>query len=253
VVACAVSAALGFAAAGVGRSWSAGAASPERTPEGSAAVLGVHTTERLVALTLDDGPDPRWTPQVLDLLHRYDATATFFDTGLNAVAHPDLIAAEIAGGHEIGGHTWSHAHLTTLPTAAVEEEIVNGAQAIHGAGAPMPTYFRPPYGESDDAVEVLAAANGYRTVWWNLAVERFVNHTPDIAGGVAKMLSRVHPGSIILAHDGGVPDRARTMQALPLLFDGLKARGYRVVDVSTLLAASPGIRRAPAPAPSVAP
>jgi len=242
--------ALGFGIAGVSRVWSAQEASSERGPVKSVSVFRVHTTERLVALTFDDGPDPRWTPQVLEVLHRYGAGATFFDTGINALAHPDLIAAEIAGGHEIGDHTWSHPDLRRLSPSAMRAELAKGADAIHAAGAPMPRLFRPPYGSTDDAVSVAAAAAGYRTVRWNLGLEHYVNHELGVVEGVEAVLGRVQPGSIILAHDGGIPDRARTMQALPLLLEGLRARGYRVVDASTLLASAPRVSPAPA---SVAP
>lgn len=248
MVACLVSAALGFTAAELGRPWSTRAtaheARAEARAEGGPPLSSVHTTGRLVALTFDDGPDPRWTPEVLDLLRRSNASATFFVTGLNAVAHSDLVGAEVNGGNEIGDHTWSHPDLRTLAAPAIESEIVRGGAGIRAAGAPAPQLFRPPYGESDDAVAVVADAEGYRTVLWSLALEHYVDHTPDLAGGVEALLDRVHPGSIILAHDGGVPNRGRTLQALPLLLAGLKAQGYRVVDVSTLLAAA---RTAPSP------
>jgi len=243
----AVSVALGFGIAGVDRAWSAREASSERRPFKSAAIFQVHTAQRLVALTFDDGPDPRWTPQVLDLLHRYGASATFFDTGINAQAHPDLIAAEIAGGHEIGDHTWSHPDLRSLPPPAMEAEMVRGAEAIHAAGAPIPQLFRPPYGSSDDTVAIVAAAQGYRTVRWNLALEHYVNHRLGVVEGVEALLGRVRPGSIILAHDGGVPERSRTLEALPLLLKGLEARGYRVVDASTLLASTQRVPPGPVP------
>ncbi len=229
---------VGAAGAGVSHSWAAREPSSVRQAEQAAVVSNVATTQRLVALTFDDGPDPRWTPQVLDLLGRYDARATFFDTGMNALAHPDLIGVELGSGNEIADHTWSHAHLPTLSRVAIETEIVKGAEAISGAGAPRPRLFRPPYGASNDAVEDIAMAKGFRTVWWNVAVERYVNHAATIAQGVDAVLARVRPGSIILAHDGGVPDRSRTVQALPLLLEGLKARHYDVVTVATLLAAA---------------
>jgi len=237
VVACAVSVALGLAGAAFSHSWSAGETAHARESDTST-VFDVHTTRRLVALTFDDGPDPRWTPQVLDLLLRYDARATFFDTGMNALAHPDLVGLEISGGNEIADHTWSHAHLPALSRAAIETEIVKGAEAIRGAGAPTPGLFRPPYGASNDGVEAVAKTEGLRTVGWNVAVEHYVNHTATIAEGVDAVLGRIRPGSIILAHDGGIPDRARTMRALPLLLEGLKARHYEVVTIGTLLAAA---------------
>lgn len=238
MVACAVSAAVGFGAAGLSRPWSAGAAESDGKADKSTTVVDVPTTQRLVALTFDDGPDPRWTPQVLELLHRHNATATFFDTGLNAMARPDLVAAEVEAGDGVGDHTWSHPHLTKLPPPAIDAEIVKGAGAIQRAGAPAPHLFRPPYGASNEAVGVLAGAEGYRTVLWSLALDHYLSHTSDTTGAVAALLDRVRPGSIILAHDGGVPDRARTLQALPMLLRGLEARGYRIVDVDTLLAAA---------------
>lgn len=237
MVACAVSAALGFGAAVLSRPWSAGAAASDGKPDQST-IVDVRTTRRLVALTFDDGPDPRWTPQVLELLHRHGATATFFDTGLNAMARPDLVAAEIGAGNGVGDHTWSHPHLTHLGASAIDAEIVRGAQAIQRAGAPEPRLFRPPFGASNETVAVVADAEGYRTVLWSVALEHFLSRTSDTNAAVAAVLDRVQPGSIILAHDGGVPDRTRTLQALPMLLEGLETRGYRVVDVEALLAAA---------------
>jgi len=206
-------------------------------------VTRVRTDQRLVALTFDDGPDPRWTPRVLELLRQHHASATFFDVGRHALEHPDLVRAELDSGHEVGNHTWSHPDLRNLSTSAVRDEITRGAEAIRGAQAHAPRLFRPPYGSSDDAVRAVAEVEGYRTVMWDVCLERYVNHTSDIAGGVDLLMGRVRPGSIILAHDGGVPDRTRTMQALPLLLSRLAERGYRVVDITTLLAAA---RPAPA-------
>jgi len=229
---------LGFGAAALSRPWSAGAAASDGRSDKGTAVVDVRTTQRVVALTFDDGPDPRWTPRVLDLLHRHDAKATFFDTGLNAVARPDLVAAEVGAGHGVGVHTWSHPHLTRLGASAIEAEIVRGAEAIQRAGAPEPRLFRPPFGASNETVDVVADAEGYRTVLWDLALEHYLSRTSDTTAAVAAVLNRVRPGSIILAHDGGVPDRTRTLQALPMLLEGLEARGYRVVDVEALLAAA---------------
>src|SRR5437899_2654938 len=103
------------------------------------------------------------------------------------------------------------------------------------AGAPRPKLFRPPKGLTDEVVGVLANANRYRTIFWDLTVEHFVDHAGVVAG-VDELLEKVRPGSIILAHDGGIPNRARTVHALPLLLRGLRARGYRIVSVSQLLA-----------------
>ena len=203
----------------------------------------VLTKQRMVALTFDDGPDPRWTPHVLDLLRQYHAHATFFEVGKNVAAHPDLVHAVLNDSNEVADHTWDHPDLELLPAAQVGEEITAGADAFRQVGAPAPKYFRPPKGFTDEAIGVLADANQYRTIFWDLCLERFVDHTPDMRDAVDDMLTRVRPGSIILAHDGGIPDRTKTMKTLPMLLEGLKARGYKMVDVTQLLKAADHLNR----------
>jgi peptidoglycan/xylan/chitin deacetylase (PgdA/CDA1 family) len=207
--------------------------------EGSAAthhgaIFGVGTSQKAVALTFDDGPDPRWTPDVLALLAKDKARATFFVVGRRATQHPDLVAMEVRAGDEVGNHTWNHKRLKGLPPAAIGAELEDGEKAIRRAGAPAPRYFRPPYGAADQTMAAVAAAHGYRTVYWGLCVERFSNHHPPGAA-VRAILRRVRPGMIILAHDGGPPDRSRTMAVLPAVLRGLARRGYRIDDVTQLM------------------
>jgi len=239
VAACLLSAAAGFALAVVIGPRTG--ITPRRRPR-SVVFFRARTTKRIVALTFDDGPDPRWTPRVLELLHEHRAHATFFLIGRNAQAHPELVHDELAEGHEVGNHTYDHPDLETLTPAQVSGEIDKGAQALEQAGAQKLKYFRPPKGLTDEVVGVIADVHRYRTIFWDLTLEHFVDHA-EIFQGVQVLLSRVRPGSIILAHDGGIPNRTRTMQALPILLDGLKARGYRMVDVSQLLSVSKGANR----------
>jgi peptidoglycan/xylan/chitin deacetylase (PgdA/CDA1 family) len=180
---------------------------------------------------------------VLALLRQYHAHATFFEVGKNVVAHPDLVHAVLDDGNEVADHTWDHPDLEIMPVAEVSREINDGAKAITSVGAPSPKYFRPPKGLTDDVVGVLANANQYQTVFWDLCLEAFVDHTPNMPEEVNDMLTRVRPGSIILAHDGGIPDRTKTMKTLPMLLEGLKARGYKMVDVTTLLKAARHLNR----------
>ena len=201
-------------------------------------VHAVRVHARVVALSFDDGPDPRWTPRVLALLRRYRARATFFVTGENALAHPGLLRDEVAAGDEVGDHTYSHPYLTRLNADVVRQQIKEAALAIQQAGAPRPTLFRPPYGLIDRTIERAAQADNLRLILWSVCVERFVNHGPSRAE-VARILSRVRPGAIILAHDGGIPDRRRTLAALPLLLGALQRRGYQIVTVGRLLAQQP--------------
>lgn len=205
-------------------------------------VFRVETTSKVVGLSFDDGPDPNYTPQVLDLLAKMKARATFFVVGVNALAHRDLVARVLAEGHTIGNHTYDHASLETLDPEEVADEIERGEKAIVEAGAPKPRLFRPPRGLTDEVVAVFADAERYRTIFWNLAVEHYVLHAP-IHVAAWRILARVRPGDIVLAHDGGqgggpgsrVINRSRTVEALPLLLEGLADHGLEVVDIPTLL------------------
>ena len=210
------------------------------------ALFRVRTREAVVALTFDDGPDPAYTPTVLDLLDRAGARATFFAIGVNATARPRLLDRVVAAGHTIGNHTFDHRDLELLTPAQVAREIDRGEQRIIAAGAPRPTLFRPPKGLTDEVVGVFADADRYHTVFWDHCLEHHVDHAPTIEDGVRALLRKVRPGSIILAHDGGhiaapnrpVIDRTRTMEALPVLLRGLHRLGYRMTDVPGLLAST---------------
>lgn len=211
------------------------------------AMFGVRTKEKVVAMSFDDGPDARYTQHVLDLLASHRSHATFFEIGANALGLPKLTLATLAAGHSIGNHTHDHPDLEQFNPSQVDVEIERGADAIAKAGAPRPEFFRPPKGLTDEVVGVLADAEKYRTVFWGSCVEAFVLHQ-DVAAGVEAMLNRIQPGDIVLAHDGGhvigFPDRPtlsreRTMKALPMLFDGLAQRGFKVVDVPRLLQVGP--------------
>lgn len=204
-------------------------------------LFGVTTSQKVVGLTFDDGPDPRWTPTAVDLLRRDRAHATFFLIGRRVAQHPELVARELRGGNEIGDHTWSHPHLRTLGPASVEDQLSRADAAIRQAGAPAPHYFRPPYGEADPTVAMIASKHGYRTVYWGICVERYADHEPP-RQTVQAILKRIHPGMIILAHDGGPPDRSSTFAVLPAVLQGLTREGYRIDDVTDLLRAASDVR-----------
>ena len=211
-------------------------------------VFNVDTDDPVVAMTFDDGPDPNYTPHVVQLLDRFDAKATFFSIGVNAVAHRDLLATQMKAGHSIGNHTLDHPDLEGLGPKEVKAQIDGGEQKLLEAGAPDPDFFRPPRGHTDDVVGIVADSDEYVTVFWTVCVEHFVLHRP-LDQAVADMLAWVDAGSIILAHDGGtiaspdrpdVIDRSKTMEALPLVFEGLRKKGLHIVDIPTLFKAKPG-------------
>lgn len=204
------------------------------SPVVSAAVhWRVDTDRRLVALTFDDGPDPRWTPTVLATLARFQAKATFFLVGERLARHRDLATAELMAGHEVGSHTWSHADLSRVAPAVVTDELRRTHDLITEMVGKPPTLLRPPYGHID-AVGLLAAATlGYSVALWSHHVRG-----TDSAHDLAETLDTVVPGSMVLVHDGGPQPTPALMQALPGLIGGLLAKGYALVTVSELLGAA---------------
>lgn len=175
---------------------------------------------RVVFLTFDDGPDPRWTPQVLAVLARYHATATFFEVGSEVRDHPDVAAAVRAAGQSVGNHTAHHAHLTALPGAALLAEVRGGPQPS--------TCLRPPYGEVDARVRLVAARFGLKVVLWDVETDDWAK--PGVDSIVRHLLHDVRPGSTVIMHDGG-GDRSETVAALRTALPVLAARGYRFAAV----------------------
>ncbi|WP_433229418.1 polysaccharide deacetylase family protein [Actinomadura formosensis] len=175
-----------------------------------------------VALTFDDGPDV-YTPQILEVLRAYNVRATFFMMGEKATAHPDLVRAVVAGGHLAQNHSWDHPHMTDLDPAAVRRQLADTNAAITRAGAPRPTQFRPPFGDTDGIVDGQARALGLRVVRWSVDTTDWRGRRPaDIA---ATVLDQAVPGSVVLMHDG-VANSATTIEALPTIISGLRARGF---------------------------
>jgi len=200
------------------------------------AIIRTITRSRVVALSIDDGPDPRFTPDVLATLRAHQAGATFFVVGVNARAHVDLIKREVRAGNEVANHTFDHPHLSRLGQFATRREVDLGRRELIAAGGPEPLLIRAPYGEFTPSLMATAASRGVLPVGWSLTVERALDGR-SIPAAVNWLMRRVRPGTIILAHDG-LLDRSRTVKALPLLLDELGRHGYRVVTVSELLYAS---------------
>ncbi len=199
---------------------------------------------RKLALTFDDGPDPDWTPAILDILKEKKVPATFFMIGANMEAHPGLVQRVLADGHEVGNHTYTHPNLADTPPAAVLLEL-NATQRLFQAltGHSM-RFFRSPYlsdASPSDADEIepikQAQALGYIEVTANLDTLDWENLTvPEMRALVFKALNNPNPdlrGNVLLMHDSG-GDRSRTLVLLPRLIDELRARGYTFVPLSEL-------------------
>lgn len=202
-----------------------------RTPPGLVLSLpedgasGVASGERAVALTFDDGPTPAYTPQVLDVLDRYGATATFFVNGAQIERFP-LLAREMAGrGHVLSNHTWSHRELPGLPASTFAAEVdPTTASIVHVTGRPVHC-VRPPYGAYDREVVSRLAGRGLHTAMWTVDTRDWTR--PGAAEIARRALDGLHPGAVILFHDGG-GDRSQTVAALPRILEGIRAAGYRV-------------------------
>jgi peptidoglycan/xylan/chitin deacetylase (PgdA/CDA1 family) len=194
---------------------------------------------RVVALSFDDGPNPAYTPTVLRLLAAHHARATFFMEGQFVQAWPDLARSVQAQGHEVGNHTWDHPDVRGLGRRRLQAQVRRTSAALAAAGLRPPGLFRPPKGDFNSAADGAVRATGLRTAGWTpgLCVEKYLRRFPADEA-MRRMVDRVRPGDILLAHDGGIPSRARTMDALPLLLAGLEARGFRVVTVGELVAAA---------------
>jgi peptidoglycan/xylan/chitin deacetylase (PgdA/CDA1 family) len=204
----------------------------------------VQTTEPVVAFTFDDGPGPRWTPMVLDALDAAQVPATFFMVGRNLRAHAGLVRNRLSR-HEVGNHSWSHNDLATLDLAGVKAELNRTHTLIQRVTGHTPTLLRPPYGHLGGSTLLAADSLGYDIVLWSQQMDER-RYRRDPAGQTRDLLDSVRPGSIILAHDVGRADRLVALRQLGAMFDGLKARGFRLVTVSDLVATA---SRTPGAAP----
>jgi cellulose synthase/poly-beta-1,6-N-acetylglucosamine synthase-like glycosyltransferase/peptidoglycan/xylan/chitin deacetylase (PgdA/CDA1 family) len=199
----------------------------------------------MIALTFDDGPDPRWTPAILDILKQENAPATFFIIGKNGQADPDLMRRIVSEGHEIGNHTFTHPNLGEIPPSLIELELNATQRLIESEVGRSTVLFRPPYfgdAEADKPQEVEPAYQaqnlGYLVVGvridpddWKLPVtaDQIIQRTIDRAMDKNPETR----GEVVLLHDSG-GDRAATVQALPGLIRQLRARGFQLVPVSDL-------------------
>jgi len=204
-----------------------------RLPFYRRAVYRVPVRSKVVALSIDDGPDPRYTPAVLQILKANHIHATFFVVGREALAYPNLIHEELNDGNEIGNHTFSHPELLNLSPAAIKSEVSRGAAAIESITGRKPQLFRPPKGFFNQNTFDVVRQNHERVIMWTITVEHSAAPTPQL---MAQRINRLtKPGYIILMHDGRL-NRTRTVEALPIIIHDLKARGFRFVTVSQLMA-----------------
>ncbi|WML32585.1 polysaccharide deacetylase family protein [Clostridium sp. OS1-26] len=188
-----------------------------------------------VALTFDDGPDIYYTPQILEILKKYNVKATFFIVGLRAQAHPEMVRRIVSEGHSIGNHTWDHPNLPKLPTDKVREEVQKTEQLLYSITGFNTAMFRPPYGSANAQVIDEVTSLGYKIIDWSVDTRDWAKTpTPQIMNYVSK---EVYPGGIILQHCAGgkSEDLSNTVKALPQIISSLRSQGYSFVMVQDLL------------------
>ena len=210
-------------------------------PAPQVVVQQVPTTRKVVALTFDDGPDPKYTPAVLAFARTQGVKVTFFLVGRQVQQYPDLVRAEAADGHALGNHTWDHHTMTQLSARQSRSEIGRCDDAITRLVGKQPHLLRPPKGLWDQDTYRAARALGYPIVLWSIELEHHPGRTPQQLA--QRALNLVRPGAIILAHDGEASfttDHSKTLLALPLLVDGLRKKGYEFVTIPELLALRAG-------------
>ncbi|MGW3496919.1 glycosyltransferase [Streptomyces sp. NPDC001020] len=197
--------------------------------------------DRRLVLTFDDGPDPTWTPKVLDVLKKHHAHAVFFVTGTMASRYPDLVDRMVREGHEVGLHTFNHPDLSYQSDRRIDWQLSTNQLAISGAAGIRTSLFRPPYSSFADAMDDKSwpvteyiGTHGYITV---------VNDTDSEdwkKPGVDEIIRRATPrhgkGAIVLMHDSG-GDRHQTVQALDRFLPGLQGQGYEFQNLTEALGA----------------
>lgn len=200
------------------------------------AVIGAHTARRALALTFDDGPDPRWTRALLDILEARGHRATFFVIGARAEEHPALVDEMRRRGHEIANHSWAHSYATPfLPPARLAKDLLRTNDVIERATGMRPRWFRPPVGLLSPRIPLAAAAAGLRLVTWTATARDGVASTTAMRG-LAKLAASIRPGAILVMHDAAiVGDREPVAcELLRLVLDRMESSGLHSVTLSDL-------------------
>lgn len=192
----------------------------------------VATPNKVIALTFDDGPWPKYTQQILEILKKNDIKGTFFWIGRNVKAFPDIGLQVVAEGHAIGNHTWSHSY-RRMSQSLASHEIEDTAAIIESTTKVKTTLFRPPGGILSNGPAGYALSHKYAVLMWSADSTDYARRI-SVNTMVNKVLNSAKPGGMILMHDGG-GDRKRTVQALPIIINSLKKQGYKFITVPELL------------------
>ena len=192
----------------------------------------VKTKEKVIALTFDDGPHPKYTAQVLDLLEKYEAKGTFFIVGENAEKNPEIVLRMYEDGHELANHTYTHPVSTS--TFKIMKEIKQTNDTIYSITGFSPILFRPVEGHYTDAMVDEIVKDGFKIVMWSWHQDTEDWKNPGVKKIVNTVLEGTKEGDVVLFHDGG-GNRKQTVKALEKILPELQKKGYKFVTISDLL------------------
>lgn len=193
-----------------------------------------------IALTFDDVPDPRFTPQVLDVLRKHHVKATFFIVGSRAAKHPDLVKRIIREGHAVGNHSYNHPQFGKISVNEFRSQIIRTENIIDALAGYKPRLIRPPYGDINEQQLQWAKAHGYKLVNWNVdSLDWRGLPKSQVRNNI---VSHAGKGAIILQHGGGGrgSNLRGTIQALPEVISIMRKRGYTFVTVPQMLQVNKG-------------
>jgi cellulose synthase/poly-beta-1,6-N-acetylglucosamine synthase-like glycosyltransferase/peptidoglycan/xylan/chitin deacetylase (PgdA/CDA1 family)/spore germination protein YaaH len=204
----------------------------------------IGAADKKIAITFDDGPDPRWTPKILDILKQKQVPATFFVIGVDASQWPGILKREYAEGHEIGNHTYTHPNFDDISKTELRWQLNLTERLIESTVGVKSILFRPPYGidHQPEYAEEVAQLPVAQDMGYLIIGQKIDPHDWRQVGGkqipaqeiVDGVLRQAGNGNIVLFHDGG-GDRSETVIALPQIIDKLRSEGYQLVSVADLL------------------
>jgi len=185
-----------------------------------------------IAITFDDGPDLKFTPQILDILQEKEVVATFFVVGIQVNKYPEILQRIEAEGHLIGNHSYNHPNFTKLTREELADEITRTDELIFGAVGHVPTIVRPPYGASNDEVNELLEELDKSVMLWNIDPRDWDGSA--VEDMLENILMNAKDGGNILLHSFGSKHVKNTVMLLPLVIDELRAQGYEFVTADEL-------------------
>lgn len=188
-------------------------------------------TDKVVAITFDDGPDPQSTPALLDLLRKRGVPAVFFCVGRKVEENPSIVAQIVKDGHMVGNHSYGHSNFTNLfGSRRLKNDLQRTQDAVEKASGIRPVYLRSPMGLTNPIVFRVARQMGLHLVGWTVRGLDTRNRPPERI--VARLTAGLKPGAIMLLHDGGIPTATLT-KTVEMLIDEIREKGYRIVLPAT--------------------